>query len=171
MAAEFGPILGSLSADCPKYALPDCYVPCLHEQAAIDYAMSPVVAHDELLTDLVKAQLLGQANFLHSLCQWTPSKCQIGEWLGFLCVQCGMVCKKGYRVDAATEIIDCGSESIEVVDYLYSSDDPTSVGPIFWVVYPEVCNLAFYCSFAIGFGGVSVANEAKAGFSGLGVEC
>ncbi len=39
------------------------------------------------------------------------------------------------------------------------------------VVYPEVCNLAFYCSFAIGFGGVNVESEAKAGFSGFSIEC
>ncbi len=39
------------------------------------------------------------------------------------------------------------------------------------VVYPEVCNLAFYCSFAISFGGVNVESEAKAGFSGFSIEC
>lgn len=107
MAVDFPPIYGVLSENCPPYAKRECYVPCEHEDEVVNEGFAPVFGPDEFLTTIIKAQLDGQANFIQTMCEWTPDICTQGAWLGFPCVQCGIITFQGWSMcSIKTQVFD-----------------------------------------------------------------
>ena len=84
-----GSLLGIASKNCPEdNCNKPCYEPCKHTHEVVERISSPLLGRDPLLQDYIYGSLEQQEKFLQAMCQTEPSDCQIGEWLGFPCVQC-----------------------------------------------------------------------------------